>query len=155
MIESDLEELFKELRVPYRKSKFDGRTNYAIMTRPGIGLELNLDLFADQLNINFNGCFVMLEQASFEWRFSRNPKALEEWRTDCLDTIRKVMTSDLKVETRVRLDGTPLGGFLYRWDGERWESCGGGGSMLMFLGTKKVSEYRSWQCRKVRATEQS
>lgn len=65
------------------------------------------------------------------------------------------MTCDLRVETRVRQDGTPIGGFLYLWDGQQWESCGGGGSMLMFLGEKKVSEYRSWQVFHEQPTEQS
>ena len=145
MVESDLEQLLDDLRIKYSESRIDGGVTYAILTRPGIDLQLDLDLYIDQLNINFNGCFVMLEQLAFEWRFSRNPKAFEECRVYCLGSIRKIMTSDLRVETRSRLDGSVLGGFLYRWDGHKWESCGGGGSMLLFLGVKKVSEYRSWQ----------
>jgi len=158
MEERHIEDLLEELRIPYRKSRNDGAwpcVTFAIVTRPGIDLELDLELYPDQVNINFDGCFLMLEQSAFEWRFRSNPKALEEWRTDCLDRIRKIMTSDLRVETRVRQDGTPIGGFLYRWDGQQWESCGGGGSMLMFLGVKKVSEYRSWQACDGQPTEQS
>lgn len=88
MEERHIEDLLKELRIPYRKSRNDeacGCVTFAIMTRPGIDLELDLELYPDQVNINFDGCFLMLEQSVFEWRFRSNPKALEEWRTDCLD----------------------------------------------------------------------
>lgn len=128
MIERELDELLDALRVGYHKSPIDDGLNYQIAVRSGIDLQLDLDLYVDQ--------------AAYEWRLRRNPKAFDEWRAHCLSHLRNILTSDLRVETRWRW-GCLLGGFLYRWDGMKWESCGGG-SLFLFLGTHKVSEYRSW-----------
>lgn len=116
---------------------------YDIVARSGVDLRLALELHEDTLNVNFNGCFAMLEVAAYRPKFGSNSKAFDEWRAYCLSYVRDILTSDLKVETRWRL-GRLLGGYLYRWDGQKWECRGGGGSFLLFLGNRKVSEYRSW-----------
>lgn len=66
---------------------------------------------------------------------------------DCLSYIRDVLTSDLKVETRW-LGQHLLGGYLFHWDGSKWECCGGGGSAFIFLGGRLETVYWPWQARK-------
>lgn len=144
MIESDLEQLLGELRIEYRKSPVQEGVNYEIATKPNLGLHLDLDLLGDTLNVNFNGCFAMLEQAEFMPKFGMNPKAFDEWRTHCLSYLRDILTSDLRIETRW-LGKHLLGGYLYRWNGSKWECYGGGGSVFLFLGKRIESEYRSWR----------
>jgi len=144
MIERELDQLLDELRIGYRKSPMEEWVSYEITARPDIDLRLDLDLCGDTLNVNFNGCFAMLEEAAFTPMFGKNPKAFDEWRTHCLGYVRDILTNDLRIETRWLL-GHLLGGYLYRWSGSKWESCGGGGSTFMFLGKRTVCEYRSWR----------
>ena len=144
MIERELDQLLDELRIEYRKSPIEEGVNYEIKPRPDIDLRLDLDLCGDTLNVNFNGCFGMLEQAEFMPKLGQNPKAFDEWRTYCLSYVRDILTSDLRIETRWLL-GHLLGGYLYRRAGSKWECYGGGGSVFMFLGKHTLREYRSWR----------
>ena len=143
MIDRELEELLNSLNVRYHKHPFTDGVNYEIAVRTGIHLQLDLDLYVDQLDVNFNGCYTLSEVAAYEWRFRRNPQAFDQWRTACLSSVRDIMTSDLRVETKWLFDSL-LGGYLYRWNGQQWECCGGGGSLFLFIGMRRVSEYRSW-----------
>ncbi len=152
MIERELDQLLEELRIGYRKSPMEEWITYEITTRPDIDLRLDLDLYrpakatvepgGNTLNVNFNDCFATLEEVAFMPK--RNPNAFDEWRTHCLGYVRDILTSDLRIETRWLL-GHLLGGYLYRWSGSKWEACGGGGSILIFLGKTTVCDYRSWR----------
>lgn len=146
MIEEQIDKLLTELRIAYHKSSEERWINYKIATQPTLDLRLDLCLLSDTLNVEFNGCYAMLEQAEFEWRFRANPNAFDEWRIDCLSYIRDILSSDLKIETRW-LGNRLLGGYLFRWDGSKWDCYGGGGSVFMFLGGRIEKVYQSWQVR--------
>ena len=143
-LERGLDQLLSRLAVRHEKLRLEEYgIKYTISTRPGIDLQLDLELYADQLNVNFNRCFLMLEAAAHMPKFRRNPNALSEWRAHSLNFVRDLLTSDLRVETwwtRGRLKG----GFLDRWDDNHWERCGGGGPFLP-VRDRKLSEYRSWR----------
>ena len=146
MIVEQIDKLLSELRIAYHKSAKDDWINYKIVTQPTLDLSLELHLLSDTLNVEFNGCYAMLEQAEFEGRFRANPNAFEKWRIHCLSYIRDILSSDLKIETRW-LGKRLLGGYLFRWDGSKWDCYGGGGSILMFLSGRIEKVYQSWQVR--------
>jgi hypothetical protein len=118
---------------------------YKIETR-GAGLAVSIELLPDQLNVNFGGCGLVIELAAHHPRFGSNPRAFEDWQQRCLDTVRGVLTSDLRIETR-SLGGAVRGGWIWRREGEKWVRCGGGGDILMLFGEKWVTEYRDWLAR--------
>jgi hypothetical protein len=147
VLERQIDHLLDSLRARYEKSRVDsnadGWVTYKLLPRAGLNLRLDLELCADTLNVNFNGCYLMLEAVAHMPKFRGNPKAFNEWRDHTLVCVRNILTSNLKVETRSRW-GRLLGGFLYRWDGQKWECCGGGGSLLLPFGDRVVSEYPAW-----------
>ena len=73
---------------------------YVVETRENKDLNLSLQLVADQLNVCFNGCAVLLEYAAHVPKFGRNPSALADWRSECLETVRAVLSSDLRISVR-------------------------------------------------------
>src|SRR5512134_3954143 len=73
---------------------------YVVETRENRDLNLSLQLVADQLNVCFNGCAVLLEYAAHVPKFGRNPSALADWRSECLETVRAVLSSDLRISVR-------------------------------------------------------
>jgi hypothetical protein len=104
-------------------------------------LKLSIELLADQLNIYFNGCVVLLEYSAHVPKFGRNPNALSDWRSECLEVVHSILTRDLRISTR-SWGAKVLGGYLWRRNGDSWLCVGGGGSPLMFLGRHRTTEYR-------------
>jgi len=148
----DLEALLQEVRARFRCDEYDeGKlVTYNVETSVGSHLTLSIDLLPDQLNLNCGGCAVLIELAAHHPKFGINPRAFEDWRARCLSSVRAVLTSDLRVETRSRGDRV-LGGYLWRREGSNWVPCGGGGDIMMFLGRKHVTEYHDWLAREDRA----
>jgi hypothetical protein len=147
-LRGDLEELLRGVGARFRFEEYENATwvTYKIETRAELGLAVSIELLPDQLNVNFGGCGLVIELAAHHPKFRSNPRAFEDWRQRCLDTVRDVLTSDLRIETR-SLGGTVRGGWIWRREGESWVRCGGGGDILMFFGEKRVTEYRDWLAR--------
>lgn len=144
-LRSDLEDVLREVGARFRfEEKETGVwVSYGIETREELGLVVSIDLLPDQLNLALGGCGLVLELAAHHPKFGSNPRAFEDWRRHCLDTVRGLLTSDLRIETRSR-GGTVHGGYVWRREGERWVRCGGGGDLMMFFADRWVTEYRDW-----------
>jgi hypothetical protein len=147
-LERALEDLLASLEARYQKSLTeDGSAGptvrYRVDVRPDLDLRLGIELLGDQMDVVFDDCRIRVEEAAHMPRLRRNAGSRDEWRTECVALAREILTSDLRVETRW-LRGRLLGGFLYRRTGAGWERLGGGGSILLALGRRRVSEYHSW-----------
>lgn len=147
-LRGDLEELLRGVGARFRFEEYEegSLVTYDIETRKGSDLAVSIELLSDQLAVNFGGCGLVIELAAHHPKFGTNPRAFEDWRQQCLDTVRAVLTSDLRIETRSR-GGAVHGGYVWRREGETWVPCGGGGDILMFFGKKRVTEYRDWLAR--------
>lgn len=99
-------------------------------------LALGFELYPDQLYIRIGGCEMFLELAGF----LPNPRARELWREHAARTVGQLLDSELRIETRW-WRGKLVGGYCWRRDGERWILFGGGGSVFMFLCSKRTDEY--------------
>ena len=93
-----------------------------------------------------SGAGLVIELAAHYPKFGVNPRAFEDWGQQCLETVRVVLTSDLRIETR-SLGGAVQGGYVWRREGERWVCCGGGGHPFVFFGKRRMTEYRDWLAR--------
>lgn len=144
-LQCDIESLLSELGIAYQcEPQFGGQVlRYAMQPAGNITPTLVLELTPDQLNVNLNGCSVGLELAAHVPKLRKNARAFEDWRTECLQVLRQILTSDLRVETRV-LGRRVVGGSVWRFSDGNWILVGGGGCLLMGLGRKAIKEYRNW-----------
>jgi hypothetical protein len=148
-LQQGLEATIVDARAKYRvaqRSEPEPVVLFHVQTREGLDLAISFELVPDQLNIYFNGCTVLLEYAAHVPKFGKNPRALDDWRRKCLDTVRGVLISDLRIRTRSWGSRT-LGGVLSRREGDRWITVGGGGSCLMPFGKSHTAEYPNWIAR--------
>lgn len=120
--------------------------SYAIGVRPDVNLDLSFSLVLDQMEVGFNSCVLIVEEAAYMPRMRTNPTSRHDWRSACLELVEGVLTSPLRIEVR-RFRDCILGGYLYRREKGRWQPCGGGGSVFMCLGARDVSNYEDWLLR--------